>query len=37
MWVLERMIPKLISKYTKVKYTEGIDPLDGEHTTSWQT
>ncbi len=31
------MIPKLISKYTKVKYTEGIDPfLDGEHTTSWQ-
>lgn len=31
------MIPKLISKYTKVKYTEGIDPfLDGEHVTSWQ-
>ena len=31
------MIPKLMSKYTKIKYTEGIDPfLDGEHTTSWQ-
>jgi len=31
------MIPKLVSKYTNIKYTEGIDPfLDGEHTTSWQ-
>jgi len=31
------MIPKLISKYTQIKYTHGIDPfLDGEHATSWQ-
>ena len=31
------MVPKLMSKYTKIKYAEGIDPfLDGEHTTSWQ-